>query len=31
MYVIDRTGAVSFVKNKKEAAEKAAQDRQQGK
>lgn len=31
MYVVDRSGAVTFVQSKTQAAEKAVQDRQQGK
>lgn len=31
MYIVDRTGAVSFVQSRKEAAQKAIEDRQEGK
>ncbi len=31
MYVIDRTGAVSFAQTKREVAQKAVEDRQEGK
>lgn len=31
MYIIDRSGVVTFVQNKAQAAEKAVQGRQQGK